>query len=193
MVRYSWDRAKSAANLRERGFDFAFATLVFGGPTVVAEDQRQDYGERRFVAIGLADKLHLTVVFTDRVRADGELERRIISARRSNRRREESMPSGSRSRKSPTRGRADLHRLRRMGESEIDRTSPPELTDLPDDFWSDAVVVEPVSKRAISLRLDEDVLTWFKSSGPRYQSRINAVLRSYMAHMRKRNRRRGAA
>ena len=86
MVRYSWDRAKSAANLRERGFDFAFATLVFDGPTVVVEDLRQDYGERRLVAIGLADRLHLTVVFTDRVRVDGELERRIISARRSNRR-----------------------------------------------------------------------------------------------------------
>jgi uncharacterized protein (DUF4415 family) len=80
-----------------------------------------------------------------------------------------------------------------MSESEIARTSPPELADLPDDFWSDAVVVEPVAKRAISLRVDEDVLAWFKASGPRYQSRINAVLRSYMAHMRKRGRRRGAA
>ena len=84
-MRYSWDAAKSAANLRERGFDFAFATLVFAGPTVVAEDRRRDYGERRFVAIGLADALHLTVVFTDRVREDGDLERRIISARQSNR------------------------------------------------------------------------------------------------------------
>ena len=79
-----------------------------------------------------------------------------------------------------------------MSESEIVRTSPPELTDLPDDFWSDAVVVVPTSKRAISLRIDEDVLAWFKSTGPRYQSRMNAVLRSYMSHMR-RGRRRGAA
>lgn len=78
--------AKSAANLRERGFDFEFATLVFEGPTLVVEDRRRDYGERRLVAIGLADGLHLTVVYTDRVRADGEVERRIISARRSNRR-----------------------------------------------------------------------------------------------------------
>jgi len=80
-----------------------------------------------------------------------------------------------------------------MSELEIARTSPSELADLPDDFWSDAVVVEPVAKRAISLRVDEDVLAWFKASGPRYQSRINAVLRSYMAHMRKRGRRGGAA
>ena len=79
------DAAKSTLNLRERGFDFAFATLIFDGPVLVREDRRLDYDERRFVAIGLADGLHLTVVFTDRVRRDGELIRRIISARRSSR------------------------------------------------------------------------------------------------------------
>jgi len=84
-VQYAWDAAKSTANLRERGFDFAFAALIFNGPVLVREDRRRDYGERRFVAIGLADGLHITAVFTDRVRADGEIVRRIISARRSSR------------------------------------------------------------------------------------------------------------
>ena len=59
-------------------------------------------------------------------------------------------------------------------------TSPPELADLPEDFWDDATVVEPAQKLPISLRVDADVLDWFKRQGPRYQSRINAVLRSYM-------------
>ena|SRR5437773_1228447 len=103
------------------------------------------------------------------------------------------MASASRKRKSPTRGRAHLVRVRRVTEAEIARTSPPELADLPDSFWADAAVVAPQAKRAISLRVDEDVLAWFKSAGPRYQSRMNAVLRSYMAHMRKRGRGRGAA
>ena len=103
------------------------------------------------------------------------------------------MANASRNRKSPTRGRADVVRLRRMSEAEIARTSPAELSNLPDTFWSEAVVVEPVAKRAISLRVDEDVLAWFKSAGPRYQSRMNAVLRSYMAHVRKHGRGRGAA
>jgi len=84
-VRFTWDAAKNTLNLRKRGFDFAFATLIFDGPALVREDRRWDYGERRFIAIGVADGLHLTVVFTDRVRADGELVRRIISARRSSR------------------------------------------------------------------------------------------------------------
>ncbi len=80
----------------------------------------------------------------------------------------------------PSQGRANLARLRGMGDAEIDATSPPELSDLPDDFWGDAEVVLPPSKEAISMRVDQDVLEWFRSQGPRYQTRMNAVLRSYM-------------
>lgn len=65
---------------------FAVASLIFDGPTLEREDTRQDYGERRSIAIGLAMGLELTVCYADRVVAPGELERRIISARRSNRR-----------------------------------------------------------------------------------------------------------
>lgn len=84
-MEFDWDPAKSEANLRERGFDFAFATLVFDGPTLERADTRQDYGEPRVIAIGLAQGIHLTVVYTDRT-ADDAVVRRIISARRSNRR-----------------------------------------------------------------------------------------------------------
>jgi uncharacterized protein (DUF4415 family) len=80
----------------------------------------------------------------------------------------------------PSRGRADVERLRKMTEAEISATSPSELADLPEDFWDDAVVVSPPSKEAISLRVDRDVLAWFREQGPRYQTRMNAVLRSYM-------------
>ncbi len=68
-----------------------------------------------------------------------------------------------------------------MSEAEIARTSPPELADLPADFWDGATLVMPVAKEAISLRVDQDVLRWFRNLGPRYQTRMNAVLRSYMA------------
>jgi uncharacterized protein (DUF4415 family) len=60
------------------------------------------------------------------------------------------------------------------------KTSPDELVNLPDDFWDAADVVMPVAKRAISLRVDEDVLGWFRALGPGYQTRMNAVLRTYM-------------
>jgi uncharacterized protein (DUF4415 family) len=87
--------------------------------------------------------------------------------------------------KRPTRGRADLGGLRRMTEAEIHRTAPPELDDLPADFWEEGELVVPAPKQAISLRVDEDVLDWFRQTGPRYQTRMNAVLRSYMSRARK--------
>jgi uncharacterized DUF497 family protein len=84
-VRFTWDPEKSERNLTERGFDFAFASLAFAGPTLERIDTRQDYGEVRRVALGLADDIALTIVFTDRVEA-GDVVRRIISARVSSRR-----------------------------------------------------------------------------------------------------------
>jgi uncharacterized protein (DUF4415 family) len=83
--------------------------------------------------------------------------------------------------KKPSRGRAKTALLRRVSDAEIARTSPPDLANLPEDFWADATLVVPCAKKAISLRVDEDVLAWFRQSGPRYQTRMNAVLRSYVA------------
>ena len=88
-------------------------------------------------------------------------------------------------RRRPSRGRANLSRLRRASEADIRRTSPAELADLPANIWDEAEMVVPTSKRAISLRLDEDVVDWFRRSGPRYQTRMNAVLRMYVNRMRK--------
>lgn len=85
-MRFTWDARKSARNLRERGFDFEFATQVFDQPTVERQDTRRDYGERRMIALGLAQGIPLTVVYTDRVEVGGEVNRRIISARKSDRR-----------------------------------------------------------------------------------------------------------
>jgi uncharacterized DUF497 family protein len=84
-MRFTRDRKKSDANYGERGFDFAFASLIFEGPVLMVEDKRRDYGERRFAAIGLADQIHITLVFTDRTGLKNDIIRRIISARRSSR------------------------------------------------------------------------------------------------------------
>lgn len=84
-MEFSWDSRKSEANLALRGFDFAFATLIFDGPTLERADTREDYGEARIIAIGLAQGIPLTVVYTDSTAG----WRRIISARRSNRRERE--------------------------------------------------------------------------------------------------------
>ena len=84
-MRFECGEAKSETNLKERGFDFAFASLIFDGLTVEVEDRRRNYGERRVVALGIADGVCLTVVYTDREAPRAHVTRRIISARRSNR------------------------------------------------------------------------------------------------------------
>jgi uncharacterized protein (DUF4415 family) len=71
-----------------------------------------------------------------------------------------------------------------MTEREIERTSPPELASLPDDFWDEANLVAAPPKQAISFRVDQDVLNWFREQGPRYQTRMNAVLRSYVSRVK---------
>jgi len=101
----------------------------------------------------------------------------------------------------PARGRADLAWLRSASDAEVARTVPAEYANLPDDFWEHGTVVFPEKKHPISLRVDVDVLQWFRQAGPRYQSRMNAVLRSYVARMKDRRpvtkaakaRRKGAA
>jgi uncharacterized protein len=85
---FEWDAAKSDANLEERGFDFEFATLIFDGPTLERPDRRKDFGEERVIAVGVAEGIYLTVVYTDRSLEERQV-RRLISARRSNQRERE--------------------------------------------------------------------------------------------------------
>jgi uncharacterized protein (DUF4415 family) len=61
-----------------------------------------------------------------------------------------------------------------------DTASDPAWDGIPEDWYKDAVLVMPGRKRLVSLRIDDDVLEWFKAQGPGYQTRLNAVLRSFM-------------
>jgi uncharacterized protein (DUF4415 family) len=75
--------------------------------------------------------------------------------------------------------REELNRLEKMPENEIDTSDIPEWTD---EMWARAVrgrMYRPV-KRAVSLRLDADVIAWLKKDGKGYQTRANQVLRERM-------------
>ena len=85
-MRFGWDARKSARNLRDRGFDFEFASRIFERQTLEREDRRRDYGERRIIALGQVEGIGLTVVYTDRAGIRDGGVRRIISARVSSRR-----------------------------------------------------------------------------------------------------------
>ena len=58
--------------------------------------------------------------------------------------------------------------------------------DLPDDFWDQAKVVLPPKKTPVSIRVDDDVLTWFKDQGPGHLTRMQAVLRAYFVAQKQR-------
>lgn len=83
--------------------------------------------------------------------------------------------------------RTDFDYLDRVTDAEIEAAMDGDSAwkGLKDVDWSKAVLVIPPKKRAISIRVDEDVLDYFKRGGAGYQRRINAVLRSYMQQKRK--------
>ena len=76
-----------------------------------------------------------------------------------------------------------LKEIQNIPDSDIDTSDIPELGER---FWQNAQVVKPIPKTAISIRLDNDVLDWFKTQGKGYQTLINAVLRSYFNHQQNR-------
>ena len=78
---FAWDDAKHERNLRERGFGFDVAALIFDGPTVEEIDRRHDDGAVRMRAVGAVGDNVDAVDDTDR-----EDCRRIISALRAKRR-----------------------------------------------------------------------------------------------------------
>jgi len=75
----SFDPAKRALTLAERGLDFADAARVFGEPEFTFEDTRFDYPEPRFATYGMLDGRLVAVIWTETARG-----RRIISMRKAN-------------------------------------------------------------------------------------------------------------
>jgi len=83
-------------------------------------------------------------------------------------------------------GETDLKRLDRMKEEDIDLSDIPEIT--PEMFARGIVRrnLKPVPpKKQLTLRVDSDVVDWYKKQGPGYQTRINSLLRAYMKEHRR--------
>ena len=79
--------------------------------------------------------------------------------------------------KSRTRGKTDLKRLRQLRATEIDDSDIPKLDK---SFWKHARLTMPEPKDRLTIRIDHDVVEWLRKAGSGYQTRINAILRSYM-------------
>ena len=86
---------------------------------------------------------------------------------------EENIIRGSRTMKSKT----DWARVKAMKDEDIDYSDCPPLDE---EFWQNAKLIMPESKVPIGARFDRDVVDWFKKQGHGYQSRMNAVLKTYI-------------
>ncbi len=78
--------------------------------------------------------------------------------------------------KKPASSKTNLKKLKAMKDSEINFDDIPELDEA---FFKNAQIKLP-EKQSVTIRLDTDVLDWFKQQGKGYQTRINKLLRSYM-------------
>ena len=80
-------------------------------------------------------------------------------------------------------------KLIEMSDEEAERraAADPDAGIIPPGLWDNAKVWMPERKQQITLRLEPDVIRWFKRSGKGYQSRMGAVLRSYVQAKRKRS------
>jgi uncharacterized protein (DUF4415 family) len=72
--------------------------------------------------------------------------------------------------------------FRAMSDAEAERraAADPDAGVIPPGFWDNAKVLVPETKQQITLRLDAEVIRFFKRTGKGYQSRMGAVLRSYV-------------
>lgn len=77
-----------------------------------------------------------------------------------------------------------LEEIAALSDSDIDYSDIPELND---NFWDNAVIVEPEGTQQITLRVKKSVIEAYKATGKGYQTRMNSALESYAQTILKRN------
>ncbi len=80
----------------------------------------------------------------------------------------------------PGESKSDWARVDSMSQAEVERNADEDEGPLNDDWESTIVFGLPATKQDIHIRLDSDIIEWFKTHGRGYQTRINAVLRAFV-------------
>lgn len=162
---FDFDSAKAASNLAKHGISFEEAQEVFNYEYFEEEDTG-NYGERRYRVVGWSE-----------VRVPWFLwlfTRHAVKSSASSV--PEKLPKTKRgSFMKPTKEELKRAIDNAPEADEIDFSDIPEITD-----WTNFRLVRPQQKERITIRLDKDLLEWFKAQEGAYQTRINAVLRTYM-------------
>ena len=86
--------------------------------------------------------------------------------------------------------RTDIARVLAKTEEELEQdiASNPDWANMPADWPERATAIMPGPKQLLSLRLDADVVQWFRDQGPGYQTRMNAVLKTFVMQQTTRRR-----
>jgi uncharacterized protein (DUF4415 family) len=189
---FEWDGDNRQAHLVKHGVDFLDITPMFDGPTVENVDDgpgRPDYGETRINALGEIEGR----VFVATCAWRGA-NRRIISARKPMRENRKHITRVSDDEARLLKGETDYARLDAMTDDDIAQAVADDPDAPPLDIdWTKARLVLPPGKDVITLRLDRDVLDWFRAQGRGYQTRINQVLRAFYEARRNQSADAGAA
>jgi uncharacterized protein (DUF4415 family)/uncharacterized DUF497 family protein len=172
-MNWDWDKSKDHANLRKHGLSFAAAQLVFDDPLALSRiDDFVD--EERWQTVGRIGSVTVLVVHT--APQDAALMV-VLSVHGKPQRMKGELMKKEHFKPLPAKQRAELKAITAKPDDQIDISDVPEVLD-----WSGAkrsVFYRPI-KQQLTLRLDADVVDWFKQQGEGYQSRINAALRAHV-------------
>jgi len=174
---YEWDREKDAANRLKHGIGFERAEDFDWPGAMIEEDERYDYGERRFRAFSYLDDRPFCVVFAPR---GGMFE--LSACVPCIRRRRDAMASTKPKGPPP----ADYDPAAPLTDEEIKRLRPAR------EVFTELGIPMPVPRKRgrppqeetkvrVTMRLDADIVDFFKSQGPGWQTRINQALAEKVA------------
>jgi uncharacterized protein (DUF4415 family)/uncharacterized DUF497 family protein len=171
-MRLEWDEAKRAANLAKHGIDFSLAEQFDFESAKIGPDERRDYGEPRDIALGvIGSRVHVLILPCAARRSGSSVcARRILgrSSRMAKRKPKNISQKDWDAVSSLPLTAAQLRRLRPASEV------LPGLVESYRRSRGRPKLAHP--KDLVSLRIDADVIAAFKSDGPGWQTRMNAVL-----------------
>src|ERR1017187_6161161 len=171
-MNYVWDRRKGRSNLTRHGIAFEDAIRIFDGPTLEKVDDRLTIG--RFESTRSVSRTALRLRWFTRMFPSPNAE----SFRHGG---QNGMKEQHTDKASAKGGTTDWKRLDSLRDKEIRSAieAEPEARPTDANFWKKAKVTLPRPKQTVTIRLDADLLGWLRRQAG-YQTRINAVLRTYM-------------
>jgi uncharacterized protein (DUF4415 family) len=176
-----WDETKRLVNIQRRGLDFGDADLMFDGrPVTTAASQRNN--EDRFISTAEINGKRLCGCGDAKISASFHSGGRVMPKKEHIVRYSAEELAEKRKRGE---SRSDWGRAAAMTREEIeaDIASNPDEAGMVVD-WDSVSIELPKPKASLHMRIDRDVLDFFRATGRGYQTRINAVLRSYVERAR---------